>query len=195
MIHLNFCRMTDYYQPDFYRFNEDSLMLVKKIISHNLKPRNILDIGAGSGIIGMELALKLTIPMAHFLELQTEWKSFVEKNADEFLRGIETRFIWSSVGNWSPDMKYDLIVSNPPYYLPEKNRVSPDPVRARCRSFMEDDWNILFRKSASALAPGGKAFFVTARSNLSHVRKEGSHLSLEIFEMDQIVIVSFSSPG
>ncbi len=185
--------MTDYLQPEFYRFNEDSLLLVKEIVSSGIKPKNILDIGAGSGVIGIELALELKTQEIHFLELQREWEPYLSENIKQFLKDYKVEVLWSSVGNWTPELKYDLIVSNPPYYLPEKGRLSIDPVRAHCRSFLEDDWELLLAKSYSALAPGGNAFFVTALQNLDHVKRAGKMLRLETIQKEKILIIKLSS--
>lgn len=186
--------MTDYHQPEFYRFNEDSLALVKEVVHLDLHPGSILDIGAGSGVIGIELALKLVAPTIHFLELQKEWEPFLSKNIEQYLNDFQVKVFWSSVGKWIPEIKYDLIVANPPYYLPENGRISPDQVRAKCRSFLEDDWGSLLSKSSSALAPGGKAFFVTARENLEHVKRAGKMLPVETIQKEKNLIIKLSSP-
>lgn len=48
--------LIDYSQPDFYRFNEDSTKLVAFIQNHLKKtPQSIIDLGAGCGVIGIEL--------------------------------------------------------------------------------------------------------------------------------------------
>ncbi len=185
--------MTDYQQPEFYRFNEDSLALVKEIVSQGFQPEKILDIGAGSGVIGIELAQKLRIPVVHFLELQKEWAPFLSANIETYLKVSEVKIFWNSVGRWIPETKYDLIVANPPYYLPENGRLSPDPVRARCRSFLEDNWETLFAKSFSALKPHGHAFFVTTPDNLGHVKRAARDLPLRIIEKNNILILRISS--
>lgn len=185
--------MTDYLQPDFYRFNEDSLLLVNEIAGLKLEARNLLDIGAGSGVIGIELAQKLGIKSIHFLELQREWEPVLKHNIENYLDDSEIKIFWGSVGEWNPETKYSLIVSNPPYYLPEKGRISPDPVRAKCRSFLEDDWEILLNKSFSALAAGGSAFFVTALENLGHVSKIAGQFPHEIIQKKNVLILRISS--
>lgn len=186
--------MSDYHQPIFYRFNQDSLLLVKEIVESRPAARNLLDVGAGSGVIGIELALKLGIKNVHFLELQKEWKLSLEKNISEFLPDRETEVFWSSASNWNPKVKYDLIVSNPPYFLPEKGRISPDPIRAKCRSFLEDDWKIFGEKAFCSLSPGGSAWFVTLSENVSHIRKEWRDIPFEVKAREELAILRISSP-
>lgn len=164
--------MKDYLQPDFYRFNEDSLRLVKEILQATAKAESILDMGSGSGVIGLELAKALLPGRVDFLELQKEWAPYLHHNVQDFLpAGIEHGIFWTSFSDWVPAEKYDLIACNPPYYLPGKGIASPDPVRAKCRSFLEDDWEILLAKCLLALRPQGKAWFVAPRENKSLIEK------------------------
>jgi tRNA1(Val) A37 N6-methylase TrmN6 len=186
--------MTDYEQPDFYRFNEDSLILVKFISEQKLKAESLLDLGAGSGVIGIELALQLDVPMIHFLELQEDWRPFLNSNIERFIPTRPSEIFWTSVSKWKPVMKYDLIVSNPPYYLPGNGKVSPDRVRAHCRSFLQDNWGIFLSQSRNALAPGGLAFFVTAPENEKHIREVAGNSSVEFIPRESVLIVKLSSP-
>lgn len=187
--------MSDYHQPVFYRFNQDSLLLVNEILETKPVVRNLIDIGAGSGVIGIELANKLGMNNVHFLELQAEWKETLEKNISEFLPGKETRVFWQSVASWNPTIRYDLIVSNPPYFLPENGQLSPDPVRAKCRSFLEDDWKVFGEKCYSALAPKGSAWFVTLSENVPHIKKQWKDIPFQVKECEQLSILVISSPG
>ena len=186
--------MNDYVQPEFYRFNEDSLLLVKEIVSENPQAMSMLDIGAGSGIIGIELANKLHIPLVHFVELQKEWEKYLLPNIKDQLKHAQSDVFWSSIGEWDPPMKYDLIVGNPPYYLPGKGKTSPDPIRGKCRMFLKDTWKVLLEKSVQSLSPGGSAWFVTLKENQNYIEKMASHLSLEVREQGELIIIKLRSP-
>lgn len=185
--------MSDYSQPEFYRFNEDSLILVDEIVAGNPKALSVLDIGAGSGIIGIELSLKLHIPLVHFLELQKEWAPYLESNIRDFLPHNQTQIFWSSVGEWEPQRTYDLIVSNPPYYLPGKARLSPDPLRGKCRMFLKDGWKVLLEKTQKALSPDGQAWFVTPKENLTYIRKVAGNIPIDVIEKGDLVLLKISS--
>jgi tRNA1Val (adenine37-N6)-methyltransferase len=153
--------MTDYYQPDFYRFNEDSLSLVYFILKQSLKPSSLLDIGSGSGVIGIELARLLKPRELGLLELQKDFIPFLEKNRDLFLTD-ETRveIVCNSLGAWDSSRAFDLIVCNPPYYLPGHGQQSDDQRRNLCRNFKQDGWQVLITKISQWLAPSGRAFIV-----------------------------------
>lgn len=186
--------MSDYHQPEFYRFNEDSLLLVKDIIAEHPRALSVLDIGAGSGIIGIELANKLHIPELHLLELQKEWEPYLSRNITEQLKHAQSKIIWSSIGDWIPSQKYDLIVGNPPYYLPGRGKLSPDPIRGKCRMFLKDSWKVLLEKSVQSLAPGGSAWFVTLKENQNYIEKMAGDLNISFRENSELVILKISSP-
>ncbi len=164
--------MKDYLQPDFYRFNEDSLRLVREITEKIQHVDSLLDMGAGSGVIGLELARKLSPSVVDFVELQKEWEVFLSQNIKDFLPGdVHSEIFWESFSAFRPVRKYDLITCNPPYYLPGKGIQSPDPVRARCRSFLEDNWESLFSKCLEALSENGQAWFVAPSENRLLIEK------------------------
>lgn len=153
--------MSDYEQPDFYHFNEDSLKLVTFVTEHVSSAWNILDAGAGCGVIGIELAKKLKARHLTLLEVQDEYSPFLKKNIS--LQGspdIATEVVISSFSQWNPSKPYDLIVSNPPYYLPGHGEASGDPSRDIARSFKVDGWRVFLEMMMKALSPNGKAFVV-----------------------------------
>ena len=147
--------MSDYLQPDFYRFNQDSLILVEWIIKQNVAVKSILDLGAGCGVIGLELAKKLQAERVVLVELQNDFEEFLKKNTSD-VRGSE--IVMSSFSEWQSEEKFDLIVSNPPYYLPHAGRPSQDLRRGIARSFIKDDWNVLLAVIKRNLL--GKCFIV-----------------------------------
>lgn len=155
--------MSEYSQPDFYRFSEDSLRLVDFVVKLSLEPfKKIADFGAGCGVIGIELARRLNPQSVCFLEAQTEFQPHLKKNIDLFLSGqIETEILLGTFSEcpWE-ERGFDLILCNPPFYLPGHGEVGKDPRRHICRSFHLDSWDILFGLISKNLAPQGLACFV-----------------------------------
>jgi tRNA1Val (adenine37-N6)-methyltransferase len=151
----------DYSQPDFYRFNQDSLELVKWIIQNVSEAESVLDLGAGSGVIGIELARSLKPRRLTLVEVQREYEVHLRKNMDTFVPAdTHTNIVIESFSQFAPSIKYDLIVCNPPYYLPGRGEVSPDPARAIARSFIVDRWEILLKKVSEVMSEKGRCFFV-----------------------------------
>ncbi len=165
--------MSRYAEPPFYRLNQDSLQLVEFVLRQlgDRRPLRILDLGAGSGVIGIELANHLRPTDLTLVELQPEWEPYLSQNISQGLRStVSVRTHLTAFGDWSPDGVYDLIVSNPPYFLPGHGRPSPDPRRELCRTFNRDGWAVLLRTIQCALASDGFAFIVLR--NDPRVRRE-----------------------
>ncbi len=70
----------DYDQPEFYRFNEDSLKLVKWVLLRVSSAQTILDLGAGSGIIGIELSRVLLPSKLTLVEVRQEYSAHLDTN-------------------------------------------------------------------------------------------------------------------
>jgi tRNA1Val (adenine37-N6)-methyltransferase len=151
--------MTDYNQPDFYRFNEDSFKLVRFVQSHISEAHHILDLCAGCGVIGMELARSFKSQLT-LVEVQADYLPFLESNAEQFLLpGCQPNILISSLSEFSPEV-YDLIVCNPPYYLPSHGQRGTDARRDTARTFSLDGWKVLLQLIAECLTPEGRAFLV-----------------------------------
>lgn len=186
--------MNDYIQPDFYRFNEDSLKLVNWIADLRPHCASLLDLGAGSGVIGIELANRLKIPDLTLLEVQNDFLPVLQQNILEQLKSeTRTTVIHSSFGEWLPDNEFDLIVCNPPYYLKGHGEASKDERKQIARSFVIDDWKILMGKVEKALSPRGRAFFVVKNDQriLKDI-KAATKLKLNVHEKGDILFIELS---
>jgi tRNA1Val (adenine37-N6)-methyltransferase len=100
------------------KINTDGVLLGAITTGNN--PKNILDIGTGTGVIALMLAQKFTKAQIDAVEVdvsaaETAAKNFKNSVFSERLHispnSIETFF------DGHPDDKYDLIISNPPFYL------------------------------------------------------------------------------
>jgi tRNA1Val (adenine37-N6)-methyltransferase len=175
--------MSDYLQPDFYRFNQDSLKLVSFVLNKVTVVDSLLDLGAGCGIIGLELARKLRLKKLTLLECQSDWKDYLQQNVALFLSPqTEVDIAISSFGNWNSEEKFDLIVSNPPYYLPGHGEPSVDQRKHFSRTFEHDSWEILLSRVYRNLSPSGQAFLVVKRDKriLEKVRSENLRIEMDL---------------
>lgn len=175
--------MTDYLQPDFYRFNEDSLKLVSWVCDSKIKANSILDIGCGSGVIGIELTNRLHPARLTLLEVQEEFRSYLTQNISTQLKvSLEVTCTISSFSKWESDERFDLIVCNPPYYLPQHGQLAADPRRSIARSFIIDGWGDLLKTCVRALTREGRAVMVI---------KQDEVLSNHIKEVMPLELVSY----
>lgn len=101
----------------------DTEVLVETVLALDYTPDKILDVGTGSGIIAVSLALNLTDCRVTALDFSCRALDLALANAKKF--GVEDRisFLQADVFQWHPDKEeggYDLIVSNPPYVTAEE---------------------------------------------------------------------------
>jgi tRNA1Val (adenine37-N6)-methyltransferase len=185
---------SDYQQPDFYRFNQDSVQLVKWISTSISQADSIIDLGAGCGVIGIELARILKPKKLTLLELQKEFEPYLTHNAQEFLpQDIEHEIVINSFSNFVKSDKYDLIVCNPPYYLPGHGEVPKNKNRAIARSFVRDSWSILIKTISELLTMKGSGYIVLKADQRLYqmVQKEAkvAKLSLKMHELESLMVL------
>lgn len=188
--------MNDYRQPEFYRFNEDSLKLVNWLAARNPDCTHLLDLGAGSGILGIELANRLNTPHLTLVEAQEDFIPFIEINIREQLKvPAAVELIHQTFGEWKPKFQFDLIVSNPPYYLKGHGESAPDVRKNIARSFVLDDWSVLLKLVRKVLTPVGKAIFVIKNDQriLKEVQNNLNGLGLNVHEVEKLLMLELSS--
>jgi len=185
--------MSDYQQPLFYRFNQDSLELVRFIKKTHLDTvKSILDLGAGSGIMGIELSCHFNPSLLRLVELQKEFMTSIEFNLKHFLpKDVHSEVIIKPFSEFHSSIRSDLIICNPPYYLPGSGRASKDVNRFYARSFQKDNWSILLDRIEENLLPQGRAYLVVKNDELilkkidEEIRKK--KLSFEKIKKDDLV--------
>ena len=145
-------------------------------------PLMILDIGTGSGCIAVSLAKNIPEAIVHALDISSEALKVARQNAA--LNGVEMEFFQTDVlkakslpsDSVETNLKYDIIVSNPPYVRElEKELMQPNVVdyEPETALFIKNDDPLLFYKAISCLAknslkPNGNLFFEINE----HFRKE-----------------------
>jgi tRNA1(Val) A37 N6-methylase TrmN6 len=165
----------EYSQPEEYRFSLDSVEAPWRIAQHLLDGGReaiaVLDLCAGVGVMGIELAAFLPQDFSiDFVEVQSVYRSFFETNferlrerdrANGVSRQLRARWLEMNYeGLLSEEFheRYDLILSNPPYFRAEQGKLSPSEFKNRCRFFLDSTPEKLWDAIAHALRPGGEAF-------------------------------------
>lgn len=124
------------------------------------KPLRIADVGTGSGILAITLALHLTHATIVATDISPAALSVARSNAEQHNVVNRIQFLEADLlGNAEP-ASYDLIVSNPPY-IPESEVLETQvaayepPVALYAGSDGLTIYRRLIRVAARALAPGG----------------------------------------
>ena len=97
------------------------------VLAPTIDSGRILDIGTGTGLVGIMLSQRCPQAMVTGVELDANASKQAEENATS--TGWKIKIINKSIQDFSSqcEEKFDLIVSNPPYFInslkaPEKNR-------------------------------------------------------------------------
>ena len=121
-------------------------LLVKTVLNYSNKIGNplILDIGTGTGCIGLTLMLENPKIQCDMVDIQKEAIEKAKQNAANYNLLNKTNFILSDLFE-NVSKKYDIIVSNPPY-IPIKDK---DSLQVEVRDF--DSPIALFTKDMEGL--------------------------------------------
>ena len=140
--------------------------LVKEILIDNKKPNlKILDIGSGSGCIGITLALELADAQVTSLEIDKHALEVTMKNAEQHGVELESISVDILAINEFPS-RYDIIVSNPPYVTEKEKKEMRNNVlnhEPHLALFVPDDDALKFYRKIIWLAkrnlnPNGKLY-------------------------------------
>jgi len=122
--------------------------------------RNIqfaLDVGAGSGLIALMLAQRSQASI-HAIDIDENACKQAEINFNNSPFHARLSIEFGAFQDFTSSVRYDLIVSNPPYFA--QSLKSPDANRNLARHDEYLPLDVLMEKSAALLSPQGKAAFI-----------------------------------
>ena len=138
------------YQPQSgYRYNSDSLFLYDFINQFNPKGE-LLDVGAGCGIVGLLVARDNPKVKLDSVEKQEFFLKYLSKNI--ITNKIDCNIINNDFRELPNDKKYDFIVSNPPFY-PDGTKQSENEVLQNARYSSNLPLSDFFKKVSILLKP------------------------------------------
>lgn len=125
----------------------------------NLESGNqILDIGAGTGLISLMLAQRFPNANIQAVELDTDAYNQAEENFINSKFSDRLTIKKTAIQEFESDTKFDLIVSNPPFFI-NNERIELD-ARKTARQQETLTFDELLAKSASLLQEDGVACYV-----------------------------------
>lgn len=114
--------------------------------------RRILDIGTGTGLIAVMLAQRC--PQAEITGIDIDDLSDARENGAASPWGDRLHFVGQAIQEFRPAERYDLIVSNPPFYV--DSLTCPDPGRTTARHTVSLSYEELLDAVVRLLSPGGR---------------------------------------
>ncbi|MDA8154955.1 MAG: tRNA1(Val) (adenine(37)-N6)-methyltransferase [Actinomycetota bacterium] len=176
-----------YQREKGYRFSLDALLVESFVRMPGM--RLIADLGAGSGIIGLLLAMRYTGARVFLVEIQKGLFELALRNIE--INGLSGRVVainadLASIGHKGPGKfqipaglkdspvkdltgAFDLVVSNPPFRAPSAGRLSEDQERAIARHELAVTLRSLTLAASRLLKSGGKFCMIHHPERLAEI--------------------------
>lgn len=166
------------YQPrEGYRFSVDSILLAKFIDLKRVK--KIVDIGAGTGIIGLILAKRYPDSKIKMIEIQPELAKLASESIklNSFTNRVE---IICSDAKYFNETGYDLVVSNPPFRRPGTGKMSHLEKKAIARHELSLTVTDIAKISQKILKHRGRVCIIHIPERLTEIMRIMEKHMLEI---------------
>ncbi len=138
-----------------------------------------LDLCCGSGVIGITLLLEGATQQVALADISQAALRIAQSNIKRLnIDPLSAITCHSDLYSSLPPGKYDRIVSNPPYVLPDEYRVLESGVRdyEPQKALLLEDMDIFHKRlidgAREKLRPGGSIFIETSPSVIGHLEKQ-----------------------
>ncbi len=185
-------------QKDFYGFSfyvdknvliprPETELLVEAVLERASKqePLSILDLGCGSGCIGLSLLKKLENAELQLLDISSAALEVAKKNAGALQLSERCQFTCGDASEMHfSGQQFDVIVSNPPYISSDDERVQKEVVEFEPHQALFATQNGLganfswSKQIITQLKPGGIMAFEFGIDQSPHVRKHFEDLGV-----------------
>jgi len=138
------------------KVNTDGVLLAATV-SHP-SPGYILDIGTGTGVIALMMAQRFPDALIEAVEIDEQAAKTAGNNFKNSVFSARLSINHTAIEQYNNTRKFDLIVSNPPFFV---NDLKSDELRKGiARHAGEDFFEMLVKKSASLLTDVGKLWLI-----------------------------------
>ncbi len=129
---FQFKYFTLYQEHAAMKVSTDSLILSGFVHKHVQEAHHILDIGSGSGVLAFLLAQKFTHAQIDGVEIDAHALKDALKTLDQpFFHNKQIKFHHADISSYNSTTRFDLIVSNPPYFIDSTKNDNPLETQAR----------------------------------------------------------------
>lgn len=163
-----------------YRYSLDAFLLAH--FAAMKKNGRLLDLGCGSGVIGLTLATKWSSAEVVGIEIQEELAEMARRSAA--MNGLADRVEILS-GNVKQiealceSNAFDSVVSNPPYRKLRSGRINPDGQKALARHEIKGALGDFLAAARYALKKSGRVFLIYPASRTVHLLSQMHAARLE----------------
>jgi tRNA1Val (adenine37-N6)-methyltransferase len=138
------------------RINTDGVLLAA--LTESNQPQTILDIGTGTGVIALMLAQRFPNAAVEAVEIDEQASITARKNFQSAVFKERLNVVHTAIEHYETELKFDLIVSNPPFFVNDlKNTVERKGI---ARHTDELFFETLIAKVAALLTETGSFWFI-----------------------------------
>ena len=160
------------------RINTDGVLLGATVTHPS--PATILDIGTGTGVIALMLAQRFPEANIHAVEIDQQAAETAEKNFQFSVFSERLTINHTSIEQYNYSRQFDLIVSNPPFFV---NDLKSEELRKGiARHADEDFFSMLIKKSCGLLADEGMIWLILPVKQADEVIGIAAHYNLSLAE-------------
>ncbi|MBB5439299.1 tRNA1Val (adenine37-N6)-methyltransferase [Pedobacter sp. AK017] len=138
------------------RINTDGVLL--GAVAGKNEAANILDIGTGTGVIALMLAQRFPNALVDAVEIDEQAALTATKNALNAPFSGRLKVLHSAIEDYLPEKYYDLIVSNPPYFVNDLK--NPEHRKGVARHTDAHFFEQLLERVAAMLSRNGRFWFI-----------------------------------
>lgn len=160
------------------RINTDGVLLGATV--RHPSPGLILDIGTGTGVIALMLAQRFPEAKIHAVEIDEQATQAAGKNFQLSVFSERLTIKHTSIEEYNCAQQFDLIVSNPPFFV---NDLKSEELRKGiARHADRDFFSMLVKKSDALLADGGMVWLILPVKQADEVVGIASQYGLSLME-------------
>ena len=139
---------------------------------------NMLDIGTGTGVIALMLAQRFEHAKIYAVEIDEEASATADKNFKNSAYSDRLSICNIAIEHYNNAKKFDLIISNPPYFVNDLR--SADEKKGIARHANDQFFEELITKVDELLAPEGCFWFILPVKQAELLIKEAKRYDLSV---------------
>jgi len=160
------------------KINTDGVLIAA--MANHTDPKTVLDIGTGTGVIALMLAQRFPDALIEAVEIDRQASETAGKN---FLSSVFSgRLTINNIAieQYSNKQKFDMIVSNPPFFV---NDLKNEQVRKGIARHADADFfGMLIKKSNALLSETGKLWLILPIKQANEIITAAAAYQLSLLE-------------
>jgi tRNA1Val (adenine37-N6)-methyltransferase len=161
------------------KINTDGVLLAAMV--GDIQPKRILDIGTGTGVLALMMAQRFPDAKIDAVEIDEQASRTANKNfqSSSFKHRLNVAHI--AIENYNNAAQFDLIISNPPYFINDlKNQEEKKGIARHATDHFFSD---LVEKVNTILSPKGEFWFILPVKQSNLLIEKAKRLNFNVNEL------------